>query len=315
MILTIIFKVIIIKQEIYYGVKQMKDFKLKGIIPAFITPFDNDGNLNTEAAKQHAKNLAADGANGLYVGGSSGEMALLSVDERKKLLESVIEAVPDMPLIVHIGAISALDAVELAKHAESCNVAAISSVTPFYYKYSFDEIKGYYEMISDAVDTPMVIYNIPNLSGSNLSMDQLCSLMEIKGVAGMKFTSSDYFAFERIRRAFPDKILYNGADEMLMSGLAMGADGGIGTNYNFICHKMVRVYEKFNSGDIAGALEEQHKINDIVQILFRYKYLPAVKTMIKLKGLDCGNCRPPFGRLTDKEIEELKNDCLPLILK
>ena len=293
----------------------MKDFNLKGIIPAFVTPFDADGNLAPDVAKIHAKNLLAEGANGLYVGGSSGEMALLSVDERKTLLEAVIDAVPDLPIICHIGALSALDAIELAKHADKLGVAAISSVTPFYYKYGFEEIKNYYRMISEAVDTPMVIYNIPNLSGSNLSIAQLCELMTIPGVAGMKFTSSDYFAFERIRRAFPDKILYNGADEMLISGLAMGADGGIGTNYNFICRKMVKLYGEFKSGDISGALQTQHEINDIVQILFRYNYLPSVKTMIKLKGLDVGQCRPPFVALNDKEVEELRAECLPLILK
>lgn len=291
------------------------EFKLRGIIPAFITPFDKEGKLNTEAAAIHACTLESEGADGLYVGGSSGEMALCTVDERKRLLEAVKEAVPALPLIVHIGALSAADAIELAKHADSLGVAAISSVTPFYYKYNFEEIKAYYESISDAVDTPMVIYNIPNLTGSSLSMAQLSELMNIRGVAGMKFTSSDYFAFERLRRAFPDKVLYNGSDEMLLAGLAMGADGGIGTNYNFICHKMVALYRAFTAGDIGGARAVQHEINDIVQILFRYRYLPSVKTMVRLKGLDVGECRAPFMPLTESEVEELRRDCLPLILK
>ena len=114
----------------------MSKLNIKGMIPAFITPFDADGALNTEAAKAHAKRLCEMGADALYVGGSSGEMILLSVPERKALLEAVLEAVPaGFPIIAHIGAANPADAFELAKHAEKAGAAAISSVTPFSYKY------------------------------------------------------------------------------------------------------------------------------------------------------------------------------------
>ena len=285
----------------------MKKLDIKGMIPAFITPFAEDGSLNVDAARKHAARLVEMGADALYVGGSSGEMILLSVAERKALLEAVVAAVPaGFPIIAHIGAANPLDAYELARHAESVGVAAISSVTPFYYKYSFAEIKAYYEKIGSIVKTPMIIYNIPTLSGSTLSLNQLFELMSIESVAGMKFTCSDYYSFERLRRAFPDKLLFNGSDEMVCSGLAMGADGGIGTNYNTMIGKFAELYRRFKAGDMAGALAMQNEINDVIAEMFKYNLLPAVKYLVAECGCDCGKCRDPFIDLTDAEKAALK---------
>jgi len=285
----------------------MEKLNIKGIIPAFITPFKEDGSLNTEAAKQHAKRLCETGADGLYVGGSSGEMILQSVEERKALLEAVAEAVPEgFPIIAHIGAANPADAYELAIHADKLGVAAISSVTPFYYKYSFAEIKAYYEKIARLVKTPMIIYNIPTLSGSSLSLRQLSELMSIDGVAGMKFTCSDYYSFERLRSAFPDKLLFNGSDEMVLAGLAMGADGGIGTNYNIIVGKFAELYKRFKAHDMEGALEMQREINDVIEVTLGSNLLPAVKFLVGECGCDVGACRDPFSRLTDAEKADLK---------
>ena len=285
----------------------MSKLNIKGMIPAFITPFKADGSLNTEAAKLHAARLVEMGADALYVGGSSGEMILQSVEERKALLEAVLEAVPaGFPIIAHIGAANPSDAFELAKHAEKAGAAAISSVTPFYYKYSFAEIMAYYEKIAKLVKTPMIIYNIPTLSGSSLSLMQLSELLSIEGVAGMKFTCSDYYSFERLRRAFPDKLLYNGSDEMVLAGLAMGADGGIGTNYNTMIGKFAKLYKLFLANDMAGALAVQNEINDVIAEMFKYNLLPAVKYLVAECGCDCGKCRDPFVDLTDAEKAALK---------
>ena len=280
---------------------------IRGMIPAFVTPFNKDGSINLEAAKKHALRLIDKGADALYVGGSSGEMILCTVDERKALVETLKETVPTgFPLIVHIGCANTADAYELAKHAEKLGVEAISSVTPFYYKYSFAEIKGYYENIAKLVKTPMIIYNIPSLSGSSLNLSQMYELLSIDGVAGMKFTCSDYYMFERVRKAFPDKLLYNGSDEMVCSGLAMGADGGIGTNYNTMISKFADLYKKFKAGDMAGALKIQHDINDVVEEMFKYNLLPAVKYLVCQCGCDVGTCRDPFIDLTEKEKATLK---------
>ncbi len=276
----------------------MNKVDIKGIIPAFITPFKADGSLNAEAAKAHAQRLIDKGANSLYVGGSSGEMILLSTEERKELLEAVMTAVPEnFPIIAHIGAANPADAYELARHAEKAGAAAISSVAPFYYKYNFKEIKAYYEKIGSICDLPMIVYNIPALSGANLSIPQIKELLALDCVGGMKFTCSDFYAFERVRYDFPDKLLYNGSDEIILSGLAMGADGGIGTTYNVLVSKFAELYKLFKANKMAEALEMQHQINSAIEQILSFNLLPAIKALVKACGLDCGTCRDPFETL------------------
>ncbi len=286
----------------------MKKIDIKGIIPAFITPFHADGSLNTEAAKSHATRLIEKGANALYVGGSSGEMVLMNNEERKELLEAVIEAVPEnFPIIAHVGAANPTDAYELAEHADKAGAAAISSVTPFYYKYNFKEIKYYYEKIGSLCSIPMVVYNIPSLSGTSLSIPQIKELLALDSVCGMKFTCSDFYAFERVRNAFPDKLLYNGSDEIICSGLAMGADGGIGTTYNVLVSKFAELYKLFKENKLEEALAVQHNINDAIEQILSFNLLPAIKVLVRACGCDCGSCRDPFEKLSAEQETALCN--------
>ncbi|MBQ7932765.1 MAG: dihydrodipicolinate synthase family protein, partial [Clostridia bacterium] len=183
---------------------------------------------------------------------------------------------------------------------------ALSSVTPLYYKYSYREVKHYYEQIAAETDLPVIIYNIPALTGTTLNYDQLCEILSIPGVGGMKFTSSDFFQLERIRAAFPDKVFYNGSDEMLLSGLAAGADGGIGTTYNYQPARILGVYNEFRAGNMAKALEYQAKANETIAKILKYGVLPSSKMLMKLNGMDYGTCREPFMPLDDAAIEDLK---------
>lgn len=282
---------------------------LSGILPALMTAFGDDG-IDKDKIKQHIKRLAAAGVNGFYVGGSSGEMVLCSVSERKHLLEAAVEAVDELgeqlAVIVHTGAMSTSDALDLTRHAAKTGATAVSSVTPLYYKYSFTEIKHYYEQLANASNLPVIIYNIPAITGTTLSHAQLSELLSIDNVGGMKFTSSDFFTLNLLTQEFPDKVFYNGSDEMLLSGLAAGADGGIGTTYNFIPRHIVGIYKNFCDGNIARAHELQSRANKIIDTVVRLGTLPASKYMIKLSGLDYGECREPFMPLTDTAKHELE---------
>ena len=284
----------------------MKNTKLCGIMPALMTAF-NDYGVDTQKVAAHSRWLADCGMHGLYVGGSSGEMILMTEDERKCLLETVVGAVGDrLTIIAHVGTTSTRGTLELARHAAKCGAHALSSVTPLYYKYSYREVKHYYEQIAAETDLPVIIYNIPALTGTTLNYDQLCEILSIPGVGGMKFTSSDFFQLERIRAAFPDKVFYNGSDEMLLSGLAAGADGGIGTTYNYQPARILGVYNEFRAGNMAKALEYQAKANETIAKILKYGVLPSSKMLMKLNGMDYGTCREPFMPLDDAAIEDLK---------
>ena len=277
--------------------------KLYGIMPALMTAFDDNG-IDTERVGQLVKKQASDGVHGFYVGGSSGEMVLCSTEERKKLLETVMDNRGELAVVAHVGCLSTKDTVELSKHAKSCAADAVSSVTPLYYKYSFAEVKNYYRRIAEASELPVIIYNIPGLTGTAYGYDQLCELLEIEGVQGMKFTSSDFFLLNRLVNTYPDKVFYNGSDEMLLSGLAAGAQGGIGTTYNFMPDLMVRIYSLAGENKMDEARAVQSVANKAIATVLRNGVLPACKHLISLYGVPYGECREPFMPLDD----EAKND-------
>ena len=283
----------------------MKNQKLCGILPALMTAFTEDG-VDCPKVAAHTKKLADAGVHGLYVGGSSGEMILMTEDERKTLLETVMESVGDrLTVIAHVGTTSTRGSLELARHAEKCGAHALSSVTPLYYKYGFREVKHYYERLAGETSLPVIIYNIPALTGTTLTTAQLEEILSIPNVGGMKFTASDFFQLERIRTEFPDKVFYNGSDEMLCSGLAAGADGGIGTTYNFMPKTILAIYNAFRANDAATALKYQSKANEAIALVLKHGVMPASKMLLKLNGTDYGECREPFMPLSEEAIEEL----------
>ena len=267
--------------------------KLYGIMPALMTAFDENG-IDTEHVGQLVRKQAIDGVHGFYVGGSSGEMVLCSTDERKRVLETVMENKGDLAVIAHVGCLSTKNTLELSKHAKACRADAVSSVTPLYYKYSFAEVKNYYRRIAEVSELPVIIYNIPGLTGTAYGYDQLCELLEIEGVQGMKFTSSDFFMLNRLVNSYPGKVFYNGSDEMLLSGLAAGAQGGIGTTYNFMPDLMVKIYSLAGENKMDEARAVQSVANKAIATILRNGVLPACKHLISLYGVPYGECREPF---------------------
>ncbi len=293
----------------------VKPEKLKGIFPALMTAFkrDADQSFDAENTKKLCRFLAETGCNGLYVGGSSGEMILMNVDERKALLEAVMEVAKEtgLAIIAHTGATSTRDTLELTRHAESVGADAVSSVTPLYFKYTVREVNHYYERIAGETNLPVIIYNIPGMTGLSLNREQLGDLLSISGVGGMKFTSSDYCQLERLVSDFPDKVFYNGADEMLLSGLAAGADGGIGTTYNFMPEKFVKIYNDFKAGRIDDARKTQGEANEIICAILKHGGMASSKYLINRRGFEYGLCREPFMPVSEESAKAL--DALKLV--
>ena len=216
-------------------------------------------------------------------------------------------------LIAHIGCISTTEAIKLAKAAKEMGYDAISSVAPFYYKFSFAEIKKYYFDIVDAVDLPMLIYNIPAFSGVNLTVGNIAEFLNDDRFIGVKHTSNDYFALEQYKAAFPDKIVYNGYDEMFLAGLAMGADGGIGSTYNFMTDKFVKMRELAAQNKMKEALEIQKVANVIISALIKVGVMQGEKAILDALGIQMGPCRSPFAPLTEAQKKELLDTVLPLL--
>ncbi|TLU61429.1 N-acetylneuraminate lyase [Enterobacter sp. MF024] len=282
---------------------------LKGVMPALLTPFDRQQKLDTQSLRQLVRFNIAQGIDGLYVGGSTGEAFVQNSAERQEVLEIVAEeAKGKVTLIAHVGTVSTHESQQLAQAASRFGYDAVSAVTPFYYPFSFEEHCDHYRGIIDSADgLPMVVYNIPALSGVKLSLDQINTLVTLPGVGALKQTSGDLFQMEQIRRAHPDLVLYNGYDEIFASGLLAGADGGIGSTYNIMGWRYQGIVKALKEGDIATASALQTKCNEVIDLLIKVGVFRGLKTVLHyMDVIDVPLCRKPFAPVDEKYLPELR---------
>lgn len=293
--------------------------ELEGIMPALITPFREDNQIDENALKDLVKyNLSKD-VDGFYVGGSSSEAFLFPLETRKRLLKVVLEETQDSDkkIIFQVGCIGTDMAIELAKYAEECgDVDAISSVPPFYYDFSLEEVKDYYLDIINSVDLPMVIYNYPDISGISINQTGIKDILNHERVVGVKHTSQNLYQLERMKNQNDNLVVFNGYDEMFLAGLSMGADGGIGSTYNFMAEKFIKIKEAYENRDFTLAQKLQSEANDIIEVLSEVGVYQGIKYILKLIGIDCNNSLSPFKSLSDREklsLEKVTKNKLKII--
>lgn len=271
-----------------------------GIIPALITPFEESGAVSESSLRKLVDRDIDAGVGGFYVGGSTGEAFLLTVEERRRIIEIVVdEAGGRVPIIYHVGSISTDEAVALARHGAKVGADAISAIPPFYYKFSFAEIKAHYYELADATDLPFIVYNFPAFSGVDLDTARAGELFAHSNIAGIKHTSKDLYMLERMKTRFPDVTILNGHDEVLLSALIAGADGAVGSTYNVLARIFVELSAAFHSGDIARARSLQTEANEMIQVFIEAGNYPSLKYLLTRLGIPCGTCRKPFAPLTD----------------
>ncbi len=287
-----------------------------GIYTALLTPFDKNDCINENALADLINYNIRLGVHGFYACGSTAEVFLLSYEERRELMRMVRDInAGRVKLIAHIGSINPKEAASLATYAEELGYDAVSAVTPFYYKFSFAEICDYYRAISNATTLQTLVYNIPAFTGVSLGLNQFSELIGSDRFMGIKHTSNDLFALEGLKARFPDKVVFNGYDEILLSGLIAGADGGIGSTYNLMADKYVRLYNLFLEGKIAEAKAIQHDANEVIRLLIETGVNAGEKALLNLLGIDFGGCRAPFRDCSKEQMTLLEEKALPIILK
>ncbi|MGG8058945.1 N-acetylneuraminate lyase [Klebsiella aerogenes] len=282
---------------------------LRGVMPALLTPFDAQQNIDRASLRRLVRFNIEQGVDGVYVGGSTGEAFVQSLSEREEVLEIVAEeAKGKITLIAHVGCVSTAESQQLAVAAKRYGFDAVSAVTPFYYPFSFEEHCDHYRAIIDSADgIPMVVYNIPALSGVKLTLEQINQLVTLLGVGALKQTSGDLYQMEQIRRAHPELVLYNGYDEIFASGLLAGADGGIGSTYNIMAWRYLGIVQALKEGDTAKAQQLQHECNKVIDLLVKVGVFRGLKTVLHyMDVLSVPLCRKPFAPVEDKFQAELK---------
>ena len=164
----------------------------------------------------------------------------------------------------------------------------------------FDEIASYYQDIVQSCGLPLLVYNIPAFSGRNFGIQGLTRLLNIPGVLGLKHTSMNLHEMERIRAAFPAKVIFSGYDEIFVAATALGADGMIGSTVNLMPELFIAMRTQIREGNIAEAQKIQHIVNSIIEGLADGSFFPALKYALDLSGFSCGACRKPFQPLSEQ---------------
>lgn len=285
---------------------------LSGLIAATFTPMDDHGAVNVSLIPTIVDGLLERGVNGFYVCGSTGEGPSLTTVERKAVAEAYVSATRGrVPVVVQVGHNSLEDARDLAAHAASIGADAISAVPPTYFKpNSLGCLIDTVAQVCDAApDTPFYYYHIPVLSGVNFDMPEFLKAapVRIPSLAGIKFSCRDLDIMQRCKQIDGGRfnILF-GVDEMLLSGLAAGCDGAVGSTYNFLSPLFLQVIEQFEAGKLNEARATQARANDIIRILIDHGGIPGLKAAMTLSGLPCGPTRLPLRARSKEQIVEMR---------
>lgn len=285
--------------------------KFSGVMPALVSPLDANEKINVPVLNQLLNDLLAKGADGFYLCGATGEGIAIDPEQRMVLAEEAIKTVNGRkPCIIQVASGNFEDAIRLAKHAEKVGAAAISATPPLFFSYDKDDVYNYYKKLADSVSIPMMIYYNP-AAGFHINADIAAKMFEIDNVTAIKWTSSDYYQMMRLKDITNGEMnIINGPDEMLLMGLSAGADGGIGTTYNFMFDIIRGIYDNFMKGDLETAREYQTRAIRIISVLLSYKIIPAAKAVLEAQGYAVGNATFPMKRYSDAEkatiVEQMK---------
>ena len=278
--------------------------KYKGVIPAFYACYDEEGNVSPKGVQALTKYFVEKGVKGVYVNGSSGECIYQSVEDKKVILENVMEAAEGkLTVIAHVACNNTEDSMELARHAESLGVDAIAAIPPIYFHLPEHAIAQYWNDISSAApNTDFVIYNIPQLAGVEMRKNP-----RVIGVKNSSMPVQDIQMFKMA--AGEDYIIFNGPDEQFISGRVIGAEGAIGGTYGVMPELYLKMDEYVRAGQLDKAREIQYAVDAII-----YKMCSAhgnmyavIKAILKInENLELGGVRKPLPSLTkeDKKIVE-----------
>lgn len=292
--------------------------KYRGIIPAFYACYDDNGEISGERTRALTQYFVDKGVKGVYACGSSGECIYLSVEDRKIMLENIMAvAKGKLTVIAHVACNNTKDSVELAKHAESLGVDAIAAIPPIYFRLPEYSIAAYWNAISSAApNTDFVIYNIPQLAGTALTMTLLDEMLKNPRVVAVKNSSMPVQDIQMFQSKGKDRlVVFNGPDEQFISGRAMGAAGGIGGTYGAMPELFLKADQLVKENRYDDARPLQYEINEIIYRLCsgRGNMYAMIKEVLRInENLNIGGVRLPLTDLNEED-KEIAKVCAKMI--
>jgi 4-hydroxy-tetrahydrodipicolinate synthase/2-dehydro-3-deoxy-phosphogluconate/2-dehydro-3-deoxy-6-phosphogalactonate aldolase len=285
---------------------------LTGVVPPTVTAFDEDGAVDLDGTAAHAQFVVDGGADAVFPLGTNGEFALLTGEERRRVVDRVTDAV-DVPVIAGVGAPGTRATVAHAEHAASVGADGVVVVTPYYYPVDSEGAIEHYRAVADAIDVPVYVYHIPSRTGNRLSVETVEQLAAIDGIAGLKDSSKDVPWLTQAIESAPELDFVVGSDSLLYVGLELGCSGLVSAVANVFPELVVDLYEAHARGNDSEAQRLQSRVLDVRSALKRGPYLAGVKTALSLRdtGFDVGGLRGPLQTMDDDDraaLEEILRD-------
>lgn len=283
----------------------------KGVFPAVVTPLNDDMTVKEDAVEGLLQYFADSGVDGFYVGGSTGEGPILPAETRKRMIRLVKQFAGDRyAVLAHIGSADTMSSAKLAEYAASVGVDAISAVPPYYFRVDTKGLILHYSQICEAAQVPVIVYNIPSLTGTPIYSGVMEELIHIEHVVGIKYTDYDLNEMRKIKELDGGRpIVFYGVDQAVVCGLMMGADGIIGSHYNTMPAAFVQLYRAFMREDMKTAREIQFQVNRYINICSKHRYaLSGIKQVMGMIGYDVGVLAAPLRPLRPEDAEQLKQE-------
>ncbi len=286
-----------------------KEIRLEGVIPAMLTPFTENEEIDVGGIKENVDFLIENGVNGIMCNGSTGEAVTLTKKERIKVIETTVEATKGrVKVIAGTGVPATNETIRLTRDAKSAGADAVMIITPFYEIPTQEGLYKHYETIAEAVDIPIVMYNIPQHTGVEIGLDALKRLVEIDNIVALKDSSGNLSQFTEIIRLVGDKIsVLTGCDDLLLSSFVLGSPGAILALCNIAPRLVVDLYRTVKDEKMKKARELNYKLLSIARAISAPENFPApVKEAVGILGRPAGPTRGPIVKVSEKEKGEIK---------
>lgn len=282
--------------------------ELKGIITAMVTPFDENQEINNEVTKQLINKLINAGVDGIFILGTNGEFHMLTDDEKVSFAKIVINEVNKrVPVYVGTGGNSTREVIALSKRMEALGADALSVITPYFLVPTQEEVIMHYKAVAEAVQIPIILYNIPKNTGMNLEASTVAELAKVKNIAGIKDSSGKIENIKSYIEVAKDQnfSVLSGSDSLILKALELGATGAIAATSNLLAELDVSIYQNFLKGDMEAAEKAQKDI-DVLRGVLKLGTVPSIlKKSVELSGIPVGLARLPVTEPNKEAVEKI----------
>lgn len=283
--------------------------KFKGIIAAMVTSMNKDESLNEQEIRNQVNRQIVAGVDGVFCLGTNGEAYILSEEEKYRVISIVVDEVNGrVPVYAGTGCPGTADTIRLSKKAKELGADVLSIISPYFAAISQQEIYNHYTEVAEAVDMPIVMYNMPARTGNNIAPDTVAKLSTIKNIVGIKDSSGNFDnMLQYIEKTDKENFsVLSGNDSLILWNLLAGGAGGITAIANIYPETMVSIYQNFVKGDIKAAKAAQDSIRPIRNCFKFGNPNTITKMATNLSGNPVGPCRRPFNNLNEETIEAIR---------